>query len=267
MSDTSAHQSFLVSSIMDVAGRATLPFHEVDEDRNAGTAFWYNDLVDATPGREVIRQYLVTAEPLTRYPLGQFTLRDGLCEPPQSAEVLILPGFGRLWTRLDDIGVAVMPTVELHTHAERRGWSWTTDEITAGLAADAQEIAAIGAEPVPAYALGHGADSGADGDGEVVAWDIRRPAVVAGTVVRDADGVVRWGGAALPAGFGGAPVFLAVPLPDEQFRLVCAGLVLPGAAGAAREVLTFDRLRPAVRAVTDAVPGPRRWWPWPRRRK
>lgn len=265
MSDTSAHQSFLATSILDVAGRATLPFHEVDRDRNAGTAFWYNDLVDATPGREVIRQYLVTAEPLTRYPLGQFTLRDGLCEPAQSAGVLILPDFGKLWTRLDDIGVAIMPTVELHTHAERRGWSWTTDEITAGLAADAEEIAAIGTEPVPAYVLGHGAPTEDDAD---EAGDIRLPAVAAGTVARDADGVVRWDGAELPRSFGGGPVFLAIPLGDEQFRLVCAGLLLPAAGDTAREeVLTFDRLRPAVRAVTDTVPGPRRWWPWPRRKK
>lgn len=245
--ETPAPQSLIVNAVLDVAGRSTLPFTEARAHRDAGTAFWYNDLVDSsTPGREVIRQYLVTAEALTRHELGRWTLRDGLCAPEGGADELMMPDFASKWIRLEGLGVAVMPTVDLHTHAERKGWSWTTEEITEGLAAVADDLAAIGAEPVPAYVLGHGADP---------EQDERPQSTVVGTVSRDDSGVVRWEGE-LPTGYAGAPVFLGIPLGDEQFKLVCLGLVLPGESP--YQVVTFDRIRPAVHAL--APTSPRRWW-------
>ncbi|HEY5832991.1 hypothetical protein [Streptomyces sp.] len=264
---TGYSESLITTAVLDVAARATLPFQAARADRNFGTAFWYNDLVEVAEDREVIRQYLVTAEPLTRYEIGQFTLRAGLAEPELPVDELVMPGFAKKWSRAGDLGVAVMPTVELHLHAERKGWSWASQEVTAGLAAQPEDIAGLGAEPVPAYALGHEV-TGDPGH--------RRPerpqTLLAGTVTRTADGTTRWSGP-LPEGCAGAPVFAGLPHAGGQVKLVCLGLLLPGGPGEARgpgdapgsagprdsgTVATFDKLRPAIHALT---PSPKRhWW-------
>jgi hypothetical protein len=259
-------------AVMAAAGRATLPFQAARADRSYGTAFWYNDLVATGTGHEVIRQYLVTAEARTRFELGQFTLRTGLVAPELPADELVLPSFSKKWTRLGDLGVSVMPTTDLHIHAEKRGWQWTTDEITAGLAAQPADIAQIGAEPLPAYALGHAVDTEAGGKHP------ERPQVLLpGAVTRTSDdpaAPVRWT-TPLPDGFAGAPVFAAVPMDDGQVKLVCLGLVLPAVQppaprqapegapatttpAASATVVTFDLLRPAIHAVTPSRR--RRWW-------
>ncbi|MFF2750587.1 hypothetical protein ACFVVA_34255 [Kitasatospora sp. NPDC058048] len=246
MSETFAPQNDIVNAIMESAGRATLPFQEANVDRNRGTAFWYNHLIESTPGGDTVRQYLVTAEALTRYDLAQWTLRAELCEPAMRAEQLVMTDFAAGWTRLDGLAVAVMPTGGLDAHAERKGWRWTTDEITEGLAASGQDIAAIGDSSIPAYLLGH--DVGAE-QGE------RLQAVIVGAIARDADGIIRWG-APLPEGCAGGPVFIGRSLGDDRFQLVCVGLALPGEG--ANEIATFDRIRTAVGGLAPAAP--RRWW-------
>ncbi|SEN53398.1 hypothetical protein SAMN05216267_1006153 [Actinacidiphila rubida] len=260
-------------AILAAAGRATLPFQAARADRSFATAFWYNDFVETGSDHEVIRQYLVTAEARTRFALGQFTLRPGLVAPELPADELVLPSFAKKWTRLGDLGVAVMPTTDLHIHAEKRGWHWTTDEVTAGLAAQPADIALIGVEPLPAYVLGHAVDEESGGKHP------ERPQVLlAGAVTRTSDdptAPVRWT-TPLPEGFAGAPVFAALPMDDDQVKLVCLGLVLPAARPAAETaqapdgapatstpsasatVVTFDLLRPAVHAVTP--PRKRHWW-------
>lgn len=237
-------------AVLRAAGRATLPFQAARADRSYATAFWYNDLVESSGDRELIRQYLVTAEARTRYEIGQFTLRAGLVEPELPADELVLPSFSRKWTPLGDLGVAVMPTVDLHIHAERKGWSWSTEEVTSGLAAVPEDVAMVGTEPLPAYLLGH----------EVVeepgSRHAERPQVLLpGTVSREDADPVRWTGP-FPAGLAGAPVFTVLPMDDGQVKLVCLGLALPG--DPTPVVVTFDLLRPAIHAVT---PTRRRgWW-------
>lgn len=246
MSETPAPQSMIVTAITNLAGRATLPFQEARAERNAGTAFWYNDLIETRPGQEVIIQYLVTAEAPTRVKLGEWTLRPELCEPERAADSLVMPQFAAKWTELAGLGVAVMPTVDLHTHAERKKWAWTTEEITSGLAATEEDIAALGPEPLPAYVLGHA----------VTEERRARPqALLPGTVVReDPAGPVVWTGE-LPEGYAGAPVFAGLPADEEQTKLICLGLALPGEPAT---VVTFDRLRPAIHALAPARG--RRWW-------
>ncbi|MET7449525.1 hypothetical protein [Streptomyces sp. NPDC005508] len=183
MPEPSVRHDAIINAIMANAGRSTLPFQQAHADRWHGTAFWFNDLLDSASGSEVISQYLVTAAGMTRYDLGELTLRPELCEPGMSAEKLLMTDFAEGWTVLGDLGVAVMPTAGLHAHGRRKGWSWTTDEITDGLAARHEDIARIGAEPRPAYILGH--DVG-EQDGE------RLQAVVVGRVARGADGHVHW---------------------------------------------------------------------------
>lgn len=238
------------AAVRQSAGRCTLPFQAARADRSFATAFWYNDLVHGSAGQEVIRQYLMTAESRIRYEIGQFTLRDELADPEAPADELVMPSFSRKWTRLGDLGVAVMPTTDLHIHAERGKWRWTTDEVTAGLAAQPADIALIGTDPLPAYVLGH----------EVVQqpgvnYAERPQALLPGTVSRDGAGPVRWTGR-LPQGFDGAPVFAALPMDDGRTKLVCLGLALTGDPVAT--VVTFDLLRPAVHAITPSLK--RRWW-------
>ncbi|MBY8877038.1 hypothetical protein [Actinacidiphila acidipaludis] len=260
------------AAVLEAAARVTLPFQAARADRSFATAFWYNDLVETAAGHEVIRQYLVTAESRTRYELGQFTLRDGLAAPELPADELVLPSFARKWTRLGDLGVAVMPTTDLHIHAEKRGWHWTTDEVTAGLAAQPADIAQIGAEPLPAYALGHTVEEQAGRK-----HPDRPQVLLPGAVTRTSDdpaAPVRWT-TPLPDGFAGAPVFAAVPMDDDQIKLVCLGLLLPAirpvaprqapegapaatTPAASATVVTFDLLRPAIHAVTPSLK--RHWW-------
>jgi hypothetical protein len=280
----------IADAVLDVAGRATLPLQAARKDKNFGTAFWYNDLVEAVDDRETIRQYLVTSEPQTRYEIGQFTLREGLITPELPADELVLPGFARKWAPVADLGVAVMPTVDLHIHAERKGWAWAAQEITAGLAARPEDIAALDERPLPAWLLGH----------EVEEPGTRHPGrpqvLVEGTVTRTPEGIVRWSGP-LPLGCAGAPVFAGLPHEEGSTKLICLGLALPGAPaavpgphavpgpqspeGAAAPqgslsaqgspapgepgdpavpvtLVTFDRLRPAIHTLTP--PRVRHWW-------
>jgi hypothetical protein len=249
-------RGLIPDAVREVAGRATLPFQAARADRSFGTAFWYNDLVQVAEDRETIRQYLVTAEPQTRYELGQFTLREQLVEPELPADELVMPGFRKKWSPAGDSGVAVMPTVDLHLHAERKGWRWAAQEVTAGLAAQPEDIAALGAEPLAAYALGHEVtgDPGSKHPG-------RPQTLLAGTVSRsrtDGADTVVWGGP-VPEGCAGAPVFAGLPHADGQVKLVCLGALLPADGDRTGGVVaTFDRLRPAIHALSPSVR--RHWW-------
>ncbi|MFI8180873.1 hypothetical protein ACIF70_10165 [Actinacidiphila glaucinigra] len=254
MPELPVHHHATIDAIVTHTGRATLPFQRAQRAEHHATAFWFNELLETTDEGEVVRQFLVTADdPARRSDIAELTLRTDLGTPAPTADKLLMTGFAEGWSTLDGLGVAVMPTGGLHAYTERKGWSWTVDEITDGIAARAEDVAALGEEPVPAYLLGH--DVGARGE--------REQAVVVGAVARAEDGV-RWTGQ-LPAGCVGAPVFTAVPVEGDSFRLVCVGLALPGARGR-HPVATFDRIRAALRTWApdgDApVPeqGKRRWW-------
>lgn len=256
----------VADAVLAVAGRATLALQAARKDKSFGTAFWYNDLVEVLDGKETVRQYLVAAEPQTRFEIGAFALREGLITPELPADELVLPGFARKWAPVGQSGVAVMPTVDLHIHGERKGWTWAVQEITAGLAAQPADIEALPAEEdgdgdgegLPAYLLGHEV-------GDPGARHPERPQVLlAGTVTRTAAGAVRWSGP-LPQGCAGAPVFAGLPH-EDGLKLICLGPVLadgPGdqtdvEAGATATVVGFDLLRPAIHTLSPERK--RRWW-------
>ncbi|MEV7387837.1 MULTISPECIES: hypothetical protein [unclassified Streptomyces] len=261
MSDLPDHTSAIIDAIVDHVGRSTLPFQRANREEQHATAFWFNELVETTSEGEMIRQYLVTASEPARVELAEFTLRSELCAPAMSAEKLMVIHFAEGWTHLGDLGVAVMPSAGLHAHGARKGWHWTTDEITDGIAATEGDIAGLGESPVPAYLLGHVTD------GDVS----REQAVVIGRITRSDDGGIRWIGD-LPQGCVGAPVFIGVPLGDNRFKLVCVGVTLP--AGDHHTVAAFDRIRAALKAFpSDSTSAPdgagtgprpgeqkRRWW-------
>jgi hypothetical protein len=262
MSDLPDLHRATVDAIVGHAGRATLPFQRVHREDQHATAFWFNELVETTAEGETIRQYLVTAGESTRCKIAEFTLRPELCAPDMSAEKLLVMDFAEEWIHLDDLGVAVMPTSGLHAHGARKGWRWTTDEITDGLAAKEEDIARLGAEPTAAYLLGHDVDSV---NGE------REQTVVVGGVTRTDSGSVSWVGE-MPQGCVGTPVFTLSHRGGDSFKLVCVGVVLPGDGH--HPIAPFDRIRTAVGALAPDTASPRgtdgpdtgtrepkrRWW-------
>lgn len=262
MPDLPNFHSATIDAIIGHAGRATLPFQRANREEEYATAFWFNELVESSDEGEAVRQYLVTAGEAARIELAEFTLRPELCEPAMSAEKLLMVDFSTGWTHLDGLGVAVMATTGLHAHGARKGWRWTTDEITDGIAATEEDLAALGTEPVLSYLLGHdvGPGSGA-----------RELVVAVGEITRDEKGDLRWAGKA-PQGCVGAPVFIGIPRGEDSFKLACAGVLLPGEGH--HPVAPFDRVRTALRALTvetasaPEAAGPRpeerapkqRWW-------
>ncbi len=266
MSDLPSLPSFhsaVIDAILHHAGRATLPFQRAHREEQHATAFWFNELVATSSEGESVRQYLVTASEPARIELAEFTLRAELCAPSMSAEKLMMTGFADGWIQFEKLGVAVMPTAGLHAHGVRKGWSWTTDEITDGVAATAADIAGLGERPVPAYLLGHDVEA---------ATGARLQAVVVGEIARTDEGRVQWLGE-LPPGCVGAPVFTGFPLEGNSFKLVCVGVALPGDGTPTHRIAPFDEIRTALHALPDAVsptraaatdtPGSttkRRWW-------
>ncbi|MFB7258539.1 hypothetical protein [Streptomyces nojiriensis] len=258
MPDLPPFHSAIIDAIIGHAGRATLPFQRAHRAEQHATAFWFNELVEETAEGAVVRQYLVTAGEPTRVETAEVTLRPELGTPAVSAQKLAMMHFAEGWTHLGDLGVAVMPEDALYAYAARKGWSWTTDEITDGVAATAEDIAGLDGTPVPAYLLGH--DVGA-GDGA------REQAVVVGEIVRTDEDGVRWIGT-LPQGCVGAPVFIGTALGENSFKLVCVGVALPGDGH--HPIAAFDRIRAAL-SLLAAAPAPaldirsveppkRRWW-------
>ncbi|MFE1872389.1 hypothetical protein ACFW9N_16015 [Streptomyces sp. NPDC059496] len=261
MSELPDFHSAIVYLINADSARATLPFQRANRAEQHATAFWFNELVEETAEGAVVRQYLVTAGEPTRVETAEITLRPELCSPAMSAEKVTVMSFAEGWTHLEDLGVAVMPDTALYAYAARKGWSWTTDEITDGVAATEEDIARLGGTPVPAYLLGHpvDAENGA-----------REQALVVGEVVRTDEDGVRWVGT-LPQGCVGAPVFIGAGLGENSFKLVCVGVALPGDGH--HPIATFDRIRTALGALApdaaDAAGTPassepaapkRRWW-------
>ncbi|WP_327344647.1 hypothetical protein [Streptomyces europaeiscabiei] len=252
MPDLPSVHDATIDAVIDHAGGATLPFKQANRETNHATAFWFNELVESGPDGDVIRQYLVTAGALTRIDLAEVTLRPSLGIPAPSASTLAMLDFAEGWIHLGTLGVAVLPTSGLHAYAERKGWRWNTDEITDGIAAQGEDIARIGKDPIAAYALCH--DVGPE-DGE------RDQAVVVGALARADDGTIRWAGA-LPQGCVGAPVFTALPQgvsgEGTSFKLVCAGVALPpdDHGFGHHPVTTFDAIREALRTVSAETPPP-----------
>ncbi|MFR9778677.1 hypothetical protein ACL02O_21845 [Micromonospora sp. MS34] len=235
-------ENAIVYELCRLLGRAILPVSRSDRpDRAAegfGTAFFYTELVGATDDGEVVHEWLLTADEVTRAGYGEIGLRASVTDPADAAaEAVELPGFADRWLHLPAVGLAALPTGGLHGHAEDRGWRWRTQQVTDAVAADAEAVARLGAEPGSAFVLALG-----------VADDGSRPleAVI--------ERVVRDGGALritteLPAGYVGAPVFSVEAGADGEPALHCLGLVLPAEAGG-HPVATFDRIRAALVEAT-----------------
>ncbi|MFB7310259.1 hypothetical protein [Streptomyces sp. NPDC056192] len=257
MSEAPVFHDAIIESILGNARRSTLPYQQAHRGEDFGTAFWFNDLVDKQGDTQTVRQYLVTAGAMTRYDIAEVRLRPELSESAMSADAIAMVKFEQEWTPLGDSGVAVMPTGGLHALARRKRWEWATDEITDGLAARAEDVAAVGAEPVPAYVLGHdvGPDRPAAGRRrrERRAGRGRRATVVE----RHGSRGVRRGACLRRGSARRAAVQAGLP----RCRPARGRLMASGA--------TFDGIRSAVRKLPDPsssttsgtpATAPRRWW-------
>lgn len=220
----------VASELCQLLGRAILPIRRTDAgvgdgDRGEGTAFLFTG-----QGRE----YLLTADFLTVAGAGEIGLRASVTEPAGVAtDAVALPDFAAGWRHHEDLGVAVMPTVGLHEHADGEGWRWRTQQVSDGIAADRDSITRMGTEPGSAVVLAHGVGVGGS-----------RPLEVAIERVARVDDAVRLM-AELPAGYVGAPVFGVRAGGDGEVGLRCLGLVLPARDGG-HPLATFDRIREAV---------------------
>ncbi|MEH0973470.1 hypothetical protein V6U77_20315 [Micromonospora sp. CPCC 205546] len=218
--------------LCQLLGRAILPLRRTDAGVQAGaggegTAFLFT-------GRG--REYLLTADALTRDGAGEIGLRASVTEPAGvAADAVALPDLADRWRQHEDLGVAVLPAVALHEHAAGQGWRWRTQQVPDAVAADRDAIARIGVEPGSAVVLAHGVGEGGG-----------RPLEVAVERVARVDGAVRLL-TELPAGYVGAPVF-GVQAGDDGPGLRCLGLVLPARDGG-HPLATFDRIREAVDAA------------------
>ena len=104
----------------------------------------------------------------------------------------------------------MLPTAALEAYAERKGQRWSTDEITDGLAARAEDTARIGQDPVTAYVRGRQADD----ECREAGWSARSPGrpTAVSAVGR------------LPEGRAGASVFKGRPLAGDALKSACVGM-------------------------------------------
>ncbi|SCG59380.1 hypothetical protein [Micromonospora inositola] len=227
----------IASELCKLLGRAILPVGQLDvpggAGRGFGTAFFFQE-----GGGQAVREYLLTADAVTRAPYGEIGLRPSVTEPPGAAsDGIVLSDFAARWIHPPAVGAAAMPTEGLHEHAEGEGWRWRTQPVTDEAAASADAVARIPTEPGSAFVLALG-----------VAADGSRPLeAVIERLVRDGDDIRVT--TELPDGHVGAPVFGVEATAGGDLAVHCLGLVLPPEGGGHR-IATFDRIRAALAAAT-----------------
>jgi hypothetical protein len=234
----------IASELCQLVGRAILPVGQLDRPgdtaRGFGTAFFFSELVTAADGRQLVREYLLTADAITRAPYGKFGLRPSVTEPAGAADAILLADFAAQWAHFPEVGLAAMLARGLQQHAAGEGWQWRTQPVTDEMAAPADVVAGIGTVPGSAFVLALG-----------VADDGSRPLeAVIERVVRDGDDIRL--GTELPDGHVGAPVFGAEVIAGGDLTVHCLGLVLP-AEGGGHRIATFDRIRAALGAVSPGA--------------
>jgi hypothetical protein len=214
-------------------------------DGHESCAFLFNDLLASGNNGSTVATWILTADAMTYTDAGVFGIRPEMTEDgAPSAENVIVTQYQRAWYHFPDIGVAAMPMAVLRDYSARKGWAWSTQETTDGLAASARDIAGLGEEQHTVLVIGHPADQRNRPTGTAIARIGMRGGVPA--LLGRAD-----------RGFIGAPAFVAFPNPaapdSGELMLKCIGVVLPG--DATHLIATFDRIRPLLRQiVTDELP-------------
>jgi hypothetical protein len=242
---TPAHDvNAIARFLFGVVGRGTFPMQQLADDHES-CAFLFNDLLASDDDSATVATWILTADALTYRPYGDFGIRPEMTEDgaPSAANVIVTE-YEQTWYHFPDIGVAAMPMAVLRDYSARKGWAWSTQEITDGLAASARDIASLGEEQHTVLVIGHPTDQPNRPQGVAVAGiDMRggRPTLLG----------------AVDRGFVGAPAFVAFPNPASpnsgELMIKCIGVVLPG--DATHPIATFDKIRPTLRRImTDELP-------------
>ncbi len=245
--DVDAIARFLIGLV----GRGTFPVSQTAGGRQS-CAFLFSDLLASDATGDTLATWILTADALTYADFGAFDIRPEMtANGAPTAKAVIVTEYQQTWYHFPDIGVAAMPMAVLRDYSARKEWTWSTQEITDGLAATARDIANLGEEQHTTLVIGHPTD---------------QPGRPQGVAVARID--MHSGVPVLPGrtddGFIGAPAFVAFPNPaspdSNELLLKCIGVVLPG--DAAHPIATFDKIRPLVRQVVaeELPPGvyPRR---------
>lgn len=238
--DVDAIAQFLIGLV----GRGTFPVSGI-ADGHESCAFLFNDLLASDEDGDTVATWILTADAMTYTDAGVLDIRPEMTEDgAPSAEKVVIREYEQTWYHFADIGVAAMPMAVLRDYSARKGWAWSTQEITDGLAADAQDIADLGQVQHTILVIGHPTEQRNRPPGVAVARMDMRGGVP--TLLGRAD-----------RGFIGAPAFVAFPNPassdSNSLLLKCVGVVLPG--DATHPIATFDKIRPLLRQiVTDELP-------------
>jgi hypothetical protein len=203
-------------------GRALIPLMPGPNSAVGGTAFLYNHLLAAGSGDEPDEYvtFLITARGMTVGEYGFLGIPRHMVSDPGAAEHLVFQGWSHAWQHPADerfgFGLAALPYFHLAAHAERKGWSWQTDEITDGMLHAGDELAVWKGE-LAAY--GYEAD-GAHGIAR------QQPVLRGVDIVPARDGTP--GVSGLPASFVGAPIVALTPRADGRLGFFVVGMVGEG---------------------------------------
>ncbi len=127
----------LLREVPALLGRALLLLMPGPNRAVGGTAFLYNHLVnrgsDDEPDAYVT--FLITARSMTTGEYGFLGIPRHMVSDPDAAEHLVFRDWSHAWQHPADerFGLAALPYYHLAVHAERKGWSWRTDEVTDGM--------------------------------------------------------------------------------------------------------------------------------------
>jgi hypothetical protein len=220
-------------------GRALIPLMPGPNRAVGGTAFLYNHLLNRGSGDEpdTYATFLITARGMTTGEYGFLGIPRHMVSDPRAAEHLVFQGWSHAWQHPADarFALAALPYHHLAAHAERKGWTWCTDEVTDGMLHSGDHLAVRRGE-LAAY--------GYEADGvDVIAR--QQPVLRAVDIVRTGDGTPGISGA--PASFVGAPIVALTPRADGRLGFFVVGMVGEGqlTAGTAQA----GPLRPLVSAA------------------
>jgi hypothetical protein len=236
---TSEHDVDTIAQfLIGLVGRGTFPLSRIT-DGHESCAFLFNDLLASDDDGDTVATWILTADAMSYVDVGVFDVRPEMThDGAPSAEKVAVRKYEQTWYHFPDIGVAAMPMSVLRDYSARKGWAWSTQQITDGLAATARDIADLGQVQHSILVIGHPADQG------------NRPVGVAVTRIDMRGGVPTLLGS-VDRGFIGAPAFVALPSPawsdSNDLLLKCIGLVLPG--DATHPIATFDKIRPLLRRI------------------
>jgi len=229
----------LVREAPALLSRALLPLMPGPSHAVGGTAFLYNHLLTHGSGDEPddYVTFLISARAMTTGEYGFLGIPRHMVSDPRAAEQLVFQGWSHAWQRPanERFALAALPYYHLAAHAERKGWSWCTDEVTDGMLHSGDQLAVWRGE-LAAYGYEAEGVHGIAG---------QQPVLRAVDIVLARDGTPGISGA--PASFVGAPVVALTPRADGKLGFFVVGMVGEGQldAGTAQA----DPLRPQVSAA------------------